>query len=125
MKEFLKHQDNQISQVQYSLKPQYDENALSSESFQYDKVRNIAQVQHMIKSWKDLIDEKDGKLTDHKHRYGKGGLIQDMIIGSGHRVQYHYDEAGCVVKKIEHKNGFREQVWHYEWDAKNRLILLI
>ncbi len=117
--------DNQVSHVSYNAKPQYGEKTLSQESFLYDKSQNISQTQQRIKDWQDNIKNAHGISSHQKHSYNKGGLVKDIIVGSGRHVQYHYDEHSRVIKKIEHKNGFREQIWHYEWDAKNRLIAVI
>ncbi len=124
-KKYSHTKDGQIQQVSYESKMQYGEEALAAESFLYDKNNNISHTRRMVKQWQDMIKGDGGRLSEAKHHYDKGGLIRDIIVGSGHRVQYHYDACSRVIKKIEHKNGFRAQIWHYEWDAKNRLICTI
>ncbi len=84
--------DNQVSHVSYKTKSQYGEKTLNQESFLYDKSQNISQAQQRIKDWQDNIKNVHGISRHQKHSYNKGGLVKDIIVGSGRHVQYHYDE---------------------------------
>lgn len=120
-KSFTYNANAQISQVQHGGIRAGNRQATLSESFQYDSRFNIAEQHSLIESWSDgqslPQENKGGSRT-----YAKGGLIQDFIIGAGHRVHYEYDAAGRVISKTDHRNGFRPKTTHLKWNGLDQLV---
>ncbi|WP_338149557.1 RHS repeat domain-containing protein, partial [Xenorhabdus bovienii] len=76
------------------------------EQFSYDANGNLNQ---------HLPSDVQGAVEQITQRQKAGRVVQQ---GDSH---YRYDDNGCLVEKIEQRDGFRPQIWRYRWDTQNQL----
>ncbi|UXN02613.1 RHS repeat-associated core domain-containing protein [Bartonella sp. HY406] len=79
------------------------------EQFNCDPARNIT----------GFSDENN--ILSHWQQ-AKGGRITDAKGANGEHIALEYDACNRIIKRIVTRNGFRPKIWHYQWDAKDRLI---
>ena len=98
------------------------------ERFAYDGARNLVgasatgqERRHWSRFDGHAVDEA-GRGPEAGWQLTPGGVVEAARGPRGERVFLAHDACGRVVERRVERDGFRPKVWHYQWDALDRLI---